>query len=112
MAPALFEDSAPFAPMASLEARSGPPQPQAAAQQLRRRRSLPEGASRGASRRGLAIFEPTGPATLLGVSLGGRVVWACLEVLASLPAAEAGGLVQDVLLLAAPVTINAARDDE
>ena len=34
------------------------------------------------------------PASLLGVSLGARVVWHCLELLAALPAAEAAGLVQ------------------
>ena len=56
VAPALFEDSAPSAAMASPEAESRPPQPQAAAQQLGRRRSLPEGVSRGVSKRGLAIL--------------------------------------------------------
>ena len=50
VAPALFEDSAPFAPMASLEARSGPQQPQAAAQQLGRQRSLMEGDERRPSK--------------------------------------------------------------
>lgn len=49
------------------------------------------------------------PASLLGVSLGARVVWHCLERLAALPPAEGGGLVQDVVLLAAPVTVNSAR---
>ena len=34
------------------------------------------------------------PTSLLGVSLGARVVWYCLELLAALPAAEAAGLVQ------------------
>ena len=47
MAPALFQNSGPFAPTAPLEARSGPPQPQAAARQLRRREGLSEGAPRG-----------------------------------------------------------------
>ena len=37
MEPRLFEDDAPFAPMASPGARSGPRQPRAAAQQLGRR---------------------------------------------------------------------------
>ena len=56
MPPTLPQDSAPFAPLASLEAESRPPQPQAAAQQLGRQRSLLEGVSRGVSKRGLAIL--------------------------------------------------------
>ena len=57
------------APMTSLEAPSGPQQPQAAAQQLGRRRSLLEGVSRGVIIRGLATLtqqaarrEPKSPA--------------------------------------------------
>jgi len=47
------------------------------------------------------------PVSLLGVSLGARVVWHCLECLAE---DEHGfGCVHHVLLLAAPVTVNAAR---
>ena len=49
------------------------------------------------------------PVTLLGVSLGARVVWHCLEVLAALPNGEGDSLVQDVLLVAAPVTANPQR---
>ena len=35
------------------------------------------------------------PVTLLGVSLGARVVWQCLEILAALPAEESNGLIAD-----------------
>ena len=49
------------------------------------------------------------PVSLLGVSLGARVVWQCLEILAALPDGEGVGVVQDVLLLAAPVTANPVR---
>ena len=38
-----------------------------------------------------------------------QVVWHCLEILAALPHGAGCGLVQDVLLLAAPVTVNPAR---
>ena len=58
-APALFEHSAPLAPMASLEARSGPQQPQAAAQRLGRRRGLP-GSREGAQNEASPLLEPTG----------------------------------------------------
>ena len=47
--------------------------------------------------------------SLLAVSLGARVAWQCLEVLAALPHDEGAGLVHDVLLLAAPVTRNPRR---
>ena len=56
VAPALFDGGAPCTPVASPEARSGPRQPQAAAQRLGRRSRLPEGASRGVSSRGLATW--------------------------------------------------------
>ena len=49
------------------------------------------------------------PVTLIGVSLGARVVWHCLEVLADLPDTDGTGLVLDVLLIAAPVTANPGR---
>ena len=49
------------------------------------------------------------PVTLVGVSLGARVVWQCLEELAALPAGEGHGVVLDVVLVAAPVTVNPAR---
>ena len=56
MAPTLSDDSAPCAALASPEAQSRPQQPQAAAQQLGRQRRLPEGVSRGVSKRALAIL--------------------------------------------------------
>jgi len=49
------------------------------------------------------------PVSLLAVSIGARVVWHCLETLASLPPSEGTGHVLDVLLLGAPVTSNPAR---
>ena len=49
------------------------------------------------------------PVSLIAISLGARVVWQCLEVLAALPEEEGRGLVHDVLLFAAPVTNNPAR---
>ena len=61
MAPALFEGSAPFAPMASLEAWSGPPQPAAAAKQLRRRRRLLKASERG-FRTSRTTLNPSGTA--------------------------------------------------
>ena len=51
------------------------------------------------------------PVTLLAVSLGARVVWHCLELLAELPAGAGCGIVLDVILIAAPVTANPARWD-
>jgi hypothetical protein len=47
--------------------------------------------------------------SLVAVSLGARVVWHCMEIRAALPHGEGDGLVQDVLLMAAPVTANPAR---
>ena len=49
VAPTLPEDSAPFAPLASLEAESRPQQPQATAQRLSRQRGRMEGGGRGPS---------------------------------------------------------------
>jgi hypothetical protein len=51
------------------------------------------------------------PVTLVAASIGARVVWQCLDALASMPKGEGAGLVQDVLLMAAPVTLNPARWD-
>ena len=48
------------------------------------------------------------PVSLVGVSLGARVVWHCLEALAD---ADAAGAVLDVVILAAPVTSNPQRWD-
>ena len=56
MAPTLSDDSAPCAALASPEAQSRPQQPQAAAQQLGRQRSLLEGDQRGVSKRVLAVL--------------------------------------------------------
>ena len=49
------------------------------------------------------------PITLLGVSLGARVVWECLQTLVAMPNRAGAGIVQDVLLMVAPVTSNHAR---
>mmetsp|Transcript_2079 Transcript_2079/g.6678 ORF Transcript_2079/g.6678 Transcript_2079/m.6678 type:complete len:99 (-) Transcript_2079:461-757(-) len=49
------------------------------------------------------------PVCLVGVSLGARVVFHALEALAALEDGEGHGVVQDALLLAAPVTSNSAR---
>ena len=47
------------------------------------------------------------PVTLIGFSLGARVVYYCLEELSAL--GDSGGIVQDAILLGAPVNGNAER---
>ena len=69
-----------------------------------------ESAAAAAAEAAAAAALGSRPVALLGVSLGARVVWHCLETLAALPASDgAAGLVGDVVLLVAPVTLNAAR---